>query len=47
MYAMEAAVTEVMPWMRELPDRVAPTSYSMKLSEVNTGLNALNQNYSQ
>lgn len=40
-YAVEAAVTEVMPWMRALPDRVALTSFSTKLSEVNTCLNAL------
>lgn len=39
---MEAVVTEVMPWMRALPDRVALTSFSAELGEVNTCLNALN-----
>jgi hypothetical protein len=43
MYAMEAVVTEVMPWMRALPDRVALTSFSTELGEVNTCLNALSR----
>ena len=41
MYAMEDVVTEVMPWMQALPDRVALTSFSTELGEVNTCLNAL------
>jgi hypothetical protein len=38
MYAMEAMVTQFMPWRRALPDRVALGSLSTELGEVKTCL---------
>jgi len=35
MYAIEAGVTRVIPWIRALPDRVALGSFSTELGEVN------------
>jgi len=34
MYAMDGAVTWVMPWMRAFPDRVAFGSFSTELGDV-------------
>ena len=39
-YAIEAAVTLVMPWIRALPDRVALGSLSTELGEVDICLYA-------
>jgi hypothetical protein len=38
MYAIEAGVTLVMPWIRAFPDRVALFSFSTELGDVNTCL---------
>jgi hypothetical protein len=40
MYAIEAAVTRVIPCMRAFPDRVAFGSLSTELGEVKTNLKA-------
>jgi hypothetical protein len=40
MYAIDAAVTCLIPWMRALPERVAFGSLSTELGDVNTCLNA-------
>lgn len=40
MYAIEAGVTRVIPWILALPDRVARASFSTELGEVNTCLYA-------
>jgi hypothetical protein len=34
MYAIDADVTEVIPWIRALPDRVALATLSTELGEV-------------
>lgn len=41
MYAIDAGVTEVMPWIRALPDRVALATLSTELGDVKTCLYAL------
>ena len=41
MYAIEARLVHVIPWMRALPDLVALGSLSTELGDVNTCLNAL------
>jgi hypothetical protein len=38
MYAIEADVTSVIPWMRAFPDLVALGSFSTELGEVKTCL---------
>jgi hypothetical protein len=40
MYAIDARVVRVMPWIRALPERVALGSRSTELGEVNTYLKA-------
>jgi len=42
MYVIDADVTEVIPWIRALPDRVALVALSTELGEVNMCLYALN-----
>jgi hypothetical protein len=42
MYAIDADVTEVIPWIRALPDRVALVALSTELGEVNMCLYAFN-----
>ena len=42
MYAIDADVMEVIPWIRALPDRVALVALSTELGEVNMCLYALN-----
>jgi hypothetical protein len=37
-YAIDAGVTRVIPWIRALPDRVALVSFSTELGDVNTCL---------
>jgi hypothetical protein len=39
-YAIEAVVTDFMPWIRALPDRVAFGSFSTELGDVKICLNA-------
>ena len=41
MYAIDAGVTKVIPWIRALPDRVALGILSTELGEVNMYLYAL------
>ena len=38
MYAIEAGVTRVIPWIRAFPDRVAFGSFSTELGDVKTYL---------
>jgi hypothetical protein len=39
-YAIEAGVTQVIPWIRALPERVALATFSTELGDVNTCLYA-------